>query len=63
LKAERFELDGNVMVSAVKTAEEGGLILRVSDWHGEKQHVSIKFAKTPVSAALVDITERISLAT
>ncbi|MGI6201926.1 MAG: alpha-mannosidase [Eubacteriales bacterium] len=58
LEGRAFELDGNVMVSAVKTAEEGGLILRVSDWHGEKQHVSIKFAKTPVSAALVDITER-----
>ena len=58
LTGKAFELSGNVMVSAVKTAEDGGLILRVSDWHGEAQHVSVKFEKNPVSAELVDITER-----
>ncbi len=58
LSGRAFTLTGNVMVSTVKAAEEGGLILRVSDWHGEKQLVSVKFEKTPVSAELVDITER-----
>ncbi len=58
LDGKAFELEGDVMVSAVKNAEDGGLILRVSDWHGKEQRVSVKFEKTPVSAELVDITER-----
>jgi alpha-mannosidase len=58
LEGKAFELSGDVMVSTVKTAEDGGLVLRISDWHGKDQPVSVKFAKTPVSAELVDITER-----
>jgi Alpha-mannosidase len=58
LCGKAFELDGDVMVSAVKTAEDGGLVLRVSDWHGKAQQVSVKFEKQPVSAELVDLTER-----
>ena len=58
LDGKAYELDGDVMVSAIKTAEDGGIVFRVSDWHGKAQRVSIKFAKTPASAELVDITER-----
>ena len=56
-----MKLDGDgVMVSGVKNGEDGGLIVRVSDYAGRGGRVTLTLsdaAKAPVSASLVDITE------
>ncbi|MDD4773749.1 MAG: glycoside hydrolase family 38 C-terminal domain-containing protein [Eubacteriales bacterium] len=54
-----FSLEGNnVKTSAVKNAEDGGLIVRLSEYNGQDEKVTLKLAFTPESASLVDITER-----
>lgn len=58
LSGRLLTLDGDVMTSAVKNAEDGGLIVRLSDYKGKDQKVILRLASAPASAALVDITER-----
>ncbi len=58
LNGQLFTLEGDVMTSAVKNAEDGGMIIRLSDYKGKNEKVTIKLAYVPASAALVDITER-----
>ena len=57
----KLDCGGNVMVSGVKNGEDGGLIVRVSDYAGKGGKVSLVLSdcvKAPVSADIVDITER-----
>ncbi len=51
----------NIMISGVKNAEDGGLILRLSDYVGTGGSVTIALSDLlpePTSAQLVDVTER-----
>ena len=50
-----------VMVSGVKNGEDGGFIVRVSDYAGKGGRVSLVLSDlvgTPSAAEIVDITER-----
>lgn len=49
---------GDVTVTAVKPAEDGGIVVRVKDNTGKAQKISIEFAKAPKSAYLTDTIER-----
>ena len=55
----------SVMVSGIKNGEDGGLIIRLSDYAGKGGRVSLTLSDLipmPVTAELVDITERHILA-
>ena len=53
-------VDGDVHVSAVKTAEDfDGLMIRLSDGCGKGADYTLTFAKTPVAAYAADINENI----
>ena len=57
----RLDCGENIMVSGVKNGEEGGLVIRVSDYAGKGGKVSVILSdavKAPKSADIVDITER-----
>lgn len=58
LRGQLFTVEGEVMISAVKNAEDGGLIIRLSNCKGKDQKVTIKLAYAPSSALQVDLTER-----
>ena len=55
------DLAATMMVSAVKSAEDGGIIVRVSEFGGKEGTATLKLSElvpVPSSATLVDITER-----
>ncbi len=58
LKGQLFTIEGNVVTSAVKNAEDGGFIVRLSDHKGKAEKVTLKTVFDFTSAILVDITER-----
>lgn len=58
-----LKVGGDAKVSAVKTAEDGGLIVRVYDANGHGSEVSVKFSRPVRRAVLTDLTELKELGT
>ncbi len=56
-----FEDAKGIMTSAVKNAEDGGIILRVSELDGQSKELTVKFCKPVKFAALTDINEKADL--
>lgn len=54
----RFNDAKGIMTSAVKSGEDGGIILRVSELFGENRELTVKFCKPVTSATLTDINEK-----
>ena len=53
-----FEDAKGIMTSAVKSGENGGIILRVSELFGENRVLTVRFCRPVLSAALTDINEK-----
>ncbi len=61
LSGQLVKVDGNVFVSAVKTAEDGsGIIVRLSDISGKGGDVTLSFCKAASSAFETDLNENVT---